>query len=62
MLTWRQVQGLNWQAAAVGLETLPREPPLYSQDCPPGMVRVRGLSLKALLPADLLGPKRSIVR
>jgi hypothetical protein len=43
VLTWRQVQGLNWQAAAVGLETLPREPPLYSQDCPPGMVRVRGL-------------------
>jgi hypothetical protein len=40
--TWRQVQGLNWQASAEGLEALPPEPPLDPQGCPPGMVRVRG--------------------
>ena len=36
-LTWRQLEVVNWQAAAEGLPALPPEPTLSPSSCPAGM-------------------------
>ncbi len=41
-LAWRQVEKLNWQGVAAGQPALPPAPPLDTQGCPAGMVRVHG--------------------
>lgn len=41
-LVWRQVEKLNWQAAAAGQPALPSPPALDPDGCPSGMVHIRG--------------------